>query len=224
MLGVLFPSSFEGAELLARMTDRVAARPEKHCPTWLGKLDGREIAVGVIGMGPPHCASRTASFIHHYKPDQLILAGFAGALDPSLKRGEVVINRGEGKIHTATEVIATAEDKARLLAETGAPLVDMESSFVIAVAERHGLPLTVIRAVSDLASESVPVDILQYSYDQEQGVTTPVRLGLHLATHWGRIGRLMSFLKPLSGVRRGLTSVVISEIRRMAGESSRASG
>lgn len=217
MLGVVFPSYFEGADLLTRMADRAAARPERHLPTWLGKLEGREIAVGVIGMGPPHCSARTEAFIRYYQPTQLILAGFAGALDPSLKRGEVVINRGEGKIHTANDVIATAGDKARLLRETGAPLVDMESAHVAAVAQRHNLPLTVIRAVSDLANEAVPVDILQHSYDQQRGVTTPVKLGLHLATHWGDIPRLMRFLKPLSTVRRGLTSVVLGEVMRLEG-------
>jgi len=212
MLGLVFPSYFESADLLTRMTDRAAARPEKHCPTWLGKLQGREIAVGVIGMGPPHCARRTDAFLDYYKPDHLILAGFAGALDPALKRGEVIINRGEGKIHTATGVIATPEDKARLLAETDAPLVDMESAYVAKIAAERNVPLTVIRAVSDLADEAVPVDILQYSYSQEKGVTTPLRLAGYLALHWGDIGRLMRFLKPLSGVRRGLTSVVMNEI------------
>lgn len=214
MLGVLFPSHFEGETFLKAMSDKAPARLEVNLPTWLGKLEGREIAVGVIGMGPPHCASRAEAFIRYYQPTQLILAGFAGALDPNLKRGEVIINRGEGNIHTANDVIATAEDKARLLRETGAPLVDMESAHVAAVAEKHNLPLTVIRAVSDLASEAVPVDILQHSYDQPRGVTTPVKLGLHLATHWGDIPRLMRFLKPLSAVRRGLTGVVLGEVRR----------
>ncbi|WP_269538816.1 hypothetical protein [Cerasicoccus fimbriatus] len=218
MIGVVFPSSFESADLLNQMTERVAARPEKYCATWLGKLEGQEIAVGVVGMGPPHCASRTESFIEFYQLSHLILAGYAGALDPALKRGEVFINRGQGKIHTARDVIATAEDKARLLAETGAPLVDMESDFIAEVAQKHDLPLTVIRAVSDLASESVPVDILQHSYDQEKGVTTPFRLGLHLAVHWGDIPRLMRFLKPLSGVRRALTSVVVKEVAKLAEE------
>lgn len=220
MLGVVFPSYFEGADLLARMTERAAARPERHLPTWLGKIQGYEIAVGIIGMGPPHCASRTDAFIRFYQPKRLILAGFAGALDPALKRGEVVINRGDGKIHTANEVIATAEDKARLLRETGAPLVDMESAHIAAVAEKHNVPLVVIRAVSDLATEEVPVDILQHSYDAERGVTTPLRLAGHMALHWGSIGRLIRFLKPLSGVRHGLSSVVLGEILADAQQSA----
>ncbi|GHC00670.1 hypothetical protein GCM10007047_16390 [Cerasicoccus arenae] len=215
MLGVVFPSQFEGAEFLTRVKDKAPARVQRDLPTWLGKLAGHEIAVGVIGMGPPHCASRVDAFIGYYQPKMLILAGFAGALDPALKRGEVIINRGEGSIHTASDVIATAEDKARLLRETGSPLVDMESAHVAAIAEKRGIPLIVIRGVSDLADEAVPVDILCHSYDQQRGVTTPAKLGLHLATHWGDIGRLMRFLKPLSKVRRSLTSIVISEALRL---------
>lgn len=215
MIGLVFPSHFEAAELLARLKDKAPARVQPNLPSWAGKFQGLEVAVGVIGMGPPHCASRAAAFLDFYEPAHLLLAGFAGALDPSLRRGEVIINRGEGKIHTASEVIATAADKARLLHETGAPLVDMESAHVAAVAEARGVPLTVVRAVSDLAGEDLPADILARSYDAGRGVTTPLRLGWHLATHWGDIGRLRRFLQPMAGVRRGLTSVLCSEIHAL---------
>ncbi|WP_309398149.1 hypothetical protein [Cerasicoccus maritimus] len=220
MIGVVFPSHFEASEFVVRLKNKAPAKLERHLPTWRGNINDREIAVGVVGMGPPHCALRTEKFLDFYPVKTLMLAGFAGALDPTLKRGEVIINRGEGKIATADDVIATASDKARLLAESGAPLVDMESAHVEAVAQKHQTPLIVVRAVSDTASEDVPVDILSRSYDQEQGVTTPVKLGLYLAWHWGDLGRLMRFLKPLSGVRRGLTSVLVSEITKLPNEEN----
>ncbi len=220
MIGVVFPSHFEAAEFVVRLKNKAPAKLERHLPSWRGSIGGQEIAVGVIGMGPPHCVSRTEKFLDYYPVKTLYLAGFAGALDPALKRGEVIVNRGDGKIATANEVIATAADKARLLAQTGAPLVDMESAHVEAVAAKHQTPLVVVRAVSDLATEDVPVDILDRSYDQTQGVTTPVKLGLYLAWHWGDIGRLMRFLKPLSGVRRGLTSVLVAELAKQAPDES----
>jgi len=99
-----------------------------------------------------------------------------------------------------------------LLAALGAPLVDMESAPVAAVADEHRVPLTVIRAVSDLANEDVPVAILSRSYNQARGVTTPVRLCFYLATHWGGISQLLNFLRPLSGVRRSLTRVLLAEL------------
>ncbi|MEO0796072.1 MAG: hypothetical protein AAFX93_12960 [Verrucomicrobiota bacterium] len=219
MIGIVFPSHFEGAEFIARMDNKAGARLQPNLPSWRGSIQGQDIAVGVIGMGPPHCASRADYFIGFYQPKVVVLAGFAGALDPALKRGEVIINRGTGNIHTANEVIATVADKSRLLEQTGSPLVDMESDHVAEVAQKRDVSLIVIRAVSDLATEDVPVDILGRSYDQERGVTTPLKLAAYLAFHWGDIGRLMRFLKPLSDVRRGLTSVVLSEVLKVADQS-----
>jgi len=212
MTGVVFPSHFEAALLLGKLEDKVPARLSRDLPTWLAKRGARDVAVGVIGMGPPHCARRAEQFLDHYEVERLVLAGFAGALDPALKRGEVILNRGEGKVHTVNEIVATAEDKARLLKQTGSPIADMESAHLTALAQRRDVPLTVIRAVSDLAGEDVPVDILERSYDSARGVTTPLRLGLHLAAHWNDIRRLVAFLRPLSAVRRRLTQVVLTEI------------
>ncbi|MFO1080083.1 MAG: phosphorylase [Reyranellaceae bacterium] len=53
-------------------------------------------------------------------------------------------------------IVATAADKARLHAATGALAVDMESHVVARVAARHGLPFVALRVISDPAERGLP--------------------------------------------------------------------
>lgn len=53
-------------------------------------------------------------------------------------------------------LLATVEDKRRLADASGALAGDMESAWAAVVAERAGLPLLVVRAVSDAADRPLP--------------------------------------------------------------------
>ena len=52
--------------------------------------------------------------------------------------------------------VCEAADKARLFAETGAAIVDMESHAVAAVAAESGVSFLALRAVADAAHRAVP--------------------------------------------------------------------
>lgn len=89
--------------------------------------------------------------------------GIAGALDPALRVGDVVIDGDvvlpgtvSGVIIGRDRIAATAAEKAILRAETRAAAVDMESHVAARVAARCGLPFTAIRAISDAAEEALP--------------------------------------------------------------------
>lgn len=108
----------------------------------------------------------------------ILSSGLAGALDPSLQVGDVVIGPiaparrgGEGfsrllmratpESHTGPIIgsdipLATAVDKAALFAKTGALAVDMESHIAARVADRHGLPFAALRVISDAADATLP--------------------------------------------------------------------
>lgn len=92
----------------------------------------------------------------------IVSAGIAGALDPSLNAGDVVIDHKplpqahHGQIIGQDHIAATAAEKAALYAATGALAVDMESHIAARVAARHGLPFIAIRTISDTADESLP--------------------------------------------------------------------
>jgi hopanoid-associated phosphorylase len=107
--------------------------------------------------------------------------GLGGALNPALEVGDVVIAEdviGDGRwtcdedwterladalpaadragIYGSDRMILTAADKAVLHKETGAALADMESHVAARFAAAHGLPLAVVRVVSDAAATDLP--------------------------------------------------------------------
>lgn len=56
-----------------------------------GELWGHPVVLGLAGIGKVAAASTTSLLIHHFHVNQLILSGVAGAADPQLKVGDVVL-------------------------------------------------------------------------------------------------------------------------------------
>ena len=88
----------------------------------------------------------------------IISAGFCGALDPSLQVGDLVRER----IYSSDRVAVTALEKTRLRKETGAAAIDMESAAIAKKAAEWGVRFYTVRAVSDRASEDMPLDFNAY--------------------------------------------------------------
>lgn len=57
---------------------------------FLDRIKQANIAIERCGFGPVVSAIRTTQWIAHYSPDQVILAGIAGALNPRLQVGSAV--------------------------------------------------------------------------------------------------------------------------------------
>lgn len=119
--------------------------------------------------------------------DGIVSTGFCGALDESLRVGDVVIGNllpgGRGSVPALQSrdgygaglrvftnagivcidrVAVTAGEKRALRERTGAAAVDMESAAVAATAAEWGVPFHSIRAVSDTASDDMPLDFNLY--------------------------------------------------------------
>lgn len=101
----------------------------------------------------------------------IFLVGLAGALDPALAIGDVVIDRGaaslpagipfrQSAIHASDGIIATPAQKAELHRQTGAAAVDMESNAVRSLATSYGVPFISVRAISDTAVQSLDPQVL----------------------------------------------------------------
>jgi len=88
----------------------------------------------------------------------IVSTGFCGALDLSLKVGDVVRDR----IYSSDRVAVTASEKSSLREQTGAAAVDMESGAIARKAAEWGVPFYTVRAVSDRASEDMPLDFNAY--------------------------------------------------------------
>ncbi|MGH7990930.1 MAG: hypothetical protein ACREDS_12170, partial [Limisphaerales bacterium] len=110
-------------------------------------------------------------------PDLVLTCGFAGGLNPDLKLGEVVFELAApvannqkladnliaasakpAKFFCADRIVTTVAEKKKLRAETGADAVEMESAAIHAVCAERGIPCATVRAISDTASEDLPLD------------------------------------------------------------------
>ncbi len=56
-----------------------------------GELCGQEVVITTSGMGKVRAAARTQFLIDHFDISRLIFVGVAGALDPQLERGDIVV-------------------------------------------------------------------------------------------------------------------------------------
>lgn len=151
------------------------------------RLEGREIVIVEAGVGVEAISKAAENAIAFHRPRWVISAGFAGALDPQLKKSKaVLIDRfqleGEteevaanaipegvlteslsalphGKLLTVRKVVRTKKKKLRLHEETGAIACDMESHTVAIICQKLQVPLLALRIVSDSVEEELPAEI-----------------------------------------------------------------
>jgi len=182
-----------------------------------GTIDGVRIMTARVGVGKVNAAEATTLLLDHFSPAAVIFSGTAGAVDPDLNPGDVVIGtavghhdfgtvtasafvRGptrdpasgqvdpvffpadpgllaaarraavtlkparlpdaepglvarisEGVIVTGDSFISSSERRDELRSELKASVVEMEGAAVAQVCARFGVPLIVIRSVTDRA-------------------------------------------------------------------------
>lgn len=144
-------------------------------------LDGLGFRI-VAGGGHAAATKRKTEELIAGGATSLLSFGIAGALDPSLKPGDLIIAGAvqladgrtiacdpawqrqvrdkagalAGLIAGRSIAAASRAEKGALFESSGALAVDMESHHVAEAASRHGLPFLVIRAVADTAEDTVP--------------------------------------------------------------------
>lgn len=122
------------------------------------------------GIGAVAARRATEAVIALYHPAQVKSVGFAGALDPTLQAGDVVVPRqvvdaadgsvaetGEGRgILLTTATVAGAAQKSKLAAAYKAQAVDMEAASAARGAQARGIPFSAVKAISDDAGFELP--------------------------------------------------------------------
>lgn len=141
--------------------------------SWEGDVAGMRVIAQVTGMGSQRAAQavREVALVAPGPGTHILFAGFAGALSPDLTIGSVlcpatVLNESgqaamvDGQMPdslvSVDRIISTPQLKSQLASNTGAVAVDMESHAAAAAALEAGVPLTVIRSISDEAHQTLP--------------------------------------------------------------------
>jgi adenosylhomocysteine nucleosidase len=135
------------------------------------EIDGRrfrfferdDFVVVCGGIGAEAARRAAEAVISIYAPSVIYSAGFAGALEPALKVGELlqprrVVNAGDGSslnldqgegVLVSFGSVASPEQKAKLGDSFRAQAVDMEAAAVGRAAEARGTRFAVVKVISD---------------------------------------------------------------------------
>src|SRR5438477_1834683 len=164
---------------------------------------GERVAV-CGGIGPQAARQATEAVIPLHQPSMVVSVGFAGALDHSLRVGQIfeprlVIDAGDGSrtdtgggsgVLVSFSSVAGPEQKARLASSYQANAVDMEAASVARGAEAHGLRFAAVKVVSDDASFEMPS---MEPFIRPDGSFASGRFAFHAALRpwtWGTVFRL----------------------------------
>jgi adenosylhomocysteine nucleosidase len=126
-------------------------------------FENGEVVVVCSGIGTAASRRAAEAVIAIFDPKIVCSAGFAGALDPKLRIGDVVrpssvINAGDGSrtvveggegVLVSFESVASPAQKSKLRDSFGADTVDMEAATVARAAEARGKEFTAVKVVSD---------------------------------------------------------------------------
>lgn len=204
-VGIVAALSIEIGPLLDRLA-RVRTYAGPRQKVLEGELAGKVVAVVIAGPGRTNAQRATQVLLAGHRPGWILSAGFAGALDPGLRRNDVVcpteilsedggrwpieppppVDPGprliaSGRLLTVDRIIRTAAEKAALRERFQADLVDMETSAVAAACVERSARFLAIRVVSDEAGTDLPPEIVTIL-----GRSGGYRMGATLGALWRR--------------------------------------
>jgi adenosylhomocysteine nucleosidase len=133
-------------------------------------FESGQVVVVCGGIGAEAARRATEAVIALYLPELVLSVGFAGALDPAMKVGEIfspgrVIDARDGSsveiaagrgVLVSALTIAGTEQKAKLAESYGAQAVDMEAAAVARGAQARGVRFMAVKAISDASAFSMP--------------------------------------------------------------------
>lgn len=138
----------------------------------------------VCGMGARSTSFNLQNHIEKYGlPKIVLLAGFAGGLNPKLESGDVVVEIQApsdktpdlskiydrhciaGSFFCQDSIASKPSEKSKLYDITRCDVVDMESEAVSKICASYGIPAVIIKAVTDPQDSELPVDFSKFMKD-----------------------------------------------------------
>lgn len=138
-LGIVIATRWEAGEILRRFRFR---RRERRL--YGAVIGGRTILLAISGVGRS-AARQAADRLCEYGAGNLISMGFCGALVPELRIGDLVTDR----IATTASPARDRAERQALTRRANAIACDMETQAVIEAGTRRGVPIHILRVVSD---------------------------------------------------------------------------
>lgn len=179
-----------------------------------GRYDGIRVAVVESGLGFAAARKATQALIDAHTPPWVLACGFAGALQPQMSVGDVVManslvdTHGQeltvdvsmeedrdkglyvGRVVTADHMVRSVDEKKDLAEQHQAVAVDMESLAVAQVCSDAKTRFLCIRAISDDMSADLPPEVTAVL-----GSSGTMRLGAAVGAVWKRPGSVKDMWK-----------------------------
>src|SRR5438045_4503281 len=122
-----------------------------------------DVAFACAGIGYFAAARAAEAIIQELRPELMVSAGFAGALDSSLGIGSIVVpgkviaedsgrsflTLGNEGVLISAKAVVNADRKKSLRAHYAATAVDMEAAAVAEKADQYNIPFLAIKSISD---------------------------------------------------------------------------
>lgn len=182
-----------------------------------GMLQARSVVLVEAGVGTTAAARGTQALLAGHRPMWVVSAGFAGGLDPRVRRGDIImadsIVGGDGRrlaidlklpaeamatpgLHvgrlvTADAVLFRPGDKRALGEQQQALAVDMESWAVGEVCRQAKTRFLAIRVISDAVDDELPADVERLARQN----TPAARLGAAAGAIFRRPSSVKDMLK-----------------------------
>jgi adenosylhomocysteine nucleosidase len=192
---------------------RLALERDTSAPVYcLGALGGRAVVAVVTGMGTAFATTRTEQLLDAFTVDRVVVVGITGAVENDTPIGtlvhpEVVVMGETGAeyrptplglgtpagIMWTTDVITPAAEATQLHAK-GIVSLDMETAAIAAVCEARGIPWSVVRAISDRATDG-SVDPEVFKLSNQDGTPNGKAIAKYFLRHPGRMRRMAKLAK-----------------------------
>lgn len=184
-VGLVFALGIESGGLEDLLNAVIVTRGKKFLARE-GTLQGRRLVLALSGVGRRNAKRATRMLLAGHRPAWVISAGFSGALQPGLKRGDIVmadslVEPGGGRLAidvridqqtlsstpglhvgrllTVDKIVAESSEKQRLGQKYDALAVDMESWAVAEVCSQEHVRFLAVRVISDTLEEDLPRDL-----------------------------------------------------------------
>jgi nucleoside phosphorylase len=201
------------------------AVPEEARPfrPYLGSLPNVNLVI--TGIGPRQAQTAFQPCLTPTPPSLVLSCGFAGALNPDLPCGTLVVDTSAapelgpltarlglrpGRFHTVNHVLSRASEKAALRQHTGADAVEMESGAIRRLCQERQVPCAILRVISDAAEEDLPLDFNRYL--GTNGRLHLARLAADVARSPSRCSALLRFRKSTQNSARILAEALVALI------------
>jgi adenosylhomocysteine nucleosidase len=206
-----------------------------------GRLGEQRLVTMASGDGATRASRGLESLITDFDLEAIFAIGIAGGLSTDLEVGDVVVagrvTNGEGvvpapddlwraratglegvvegSVHSHEEIAIDPVAKGRLWEQTGrtgSQVVDLESASYARVAAAQQVPFLVLRAVSDSATEALPLDFNRFR--RSDGSSDRWAVARHAILHPSIVPELVQLRERLSYCARRLALLIAEMLSR----------